>query len=70
MYEHWMNHIQLPNDLANRVRKYQEFSWLKSHGLDQNSILKDLPESIRNEILENLVKEYKFEIIPNFEAHS
>jgi hypothetical protein len=53
-----MKHIQLPNELANRVRKYHEFSWSKSHGLDQNTILKDLPDGIRDEIIENLVQEY------------
>ena len=55
MFEKWMRHIKLPEHLRNRVIKYNDFTWNTYKGLDQNEILQDLPASIRNEILENLL---------------
>jgi len=58
MYERWMSHVKLPALVIDRVRRYNKYISNKYHGLDENQILDDLPDSIRSEVLEYLLHEY------------
>ena len=60
MYEEWMNHIKLSEDLQKRVKTHHKYLWNKFKGLDINFILTSLPVSLKYEIIEYLLKEYYF----------
>ncbi|KAI7746326.1 hypothetical protein M8C21_030577 [Ambrosia artemisiifolia] len=52
--ESWMRHRQLPNDLQERVRKFVQYKWLATRGVDEESILLNLPSDLRRDIQRHL----------------
>ncbi|WOL11852.1 cyclic nucleotide-gated ion channel 18-like [Canna indica] len=52
--EEWMRHRQLPQDLQERVRRFVQYKWLATRGVDEESILRSLPLDIRREIQRHL----------------
>ncbi|XXG55349.1 hypothetical protein AAC387_Pa03g3043 [Persea americana] len=52
--EEWMRHRQLPQDLQERVRRFVQYKWLATRGVDEESILRALPLDIRREIQRHL----------------
>ncbi|KAJ8617216.1 hypothetical protein MRB53_013402 [Persea americana] len=62
--EEWMKHRQLPQDLRERVRRFVQYKWLATQGVDEESILRFLPPDLRREIQRhlclNLVKRVPF----------
>ena len=52
--ESWMRHRQLPNDLQERVRKFVQYKWLATRGVDEESILRNLPSDLRRDIQRHL----------------
>ncbi|KAI7983660.1 Protein CNGC15c [Camellia lanceoleosa] len=52
--EQWMHHRQLPQDLRHSVRKYDQYKWVSTQGVDEESILKDLPTDLRRQIKRHL----------------
>ncbi|CAL5426517.1 unnamed protein product [Camellia sinensis] len=52
--EQWMHHRQLPQDLRHCVRKYDQYKWVSTQGVDEESILKDLPTDLRRQIKRHL----------------
>ncbi|XP_043703377.1 cyclic nucleotide-gated ion channel 18-like [Telopea speciosissima] len=52
--EEWMKHRQLPPDLQERVRRFVQFQWLATRGVDEESILRSLPLDLRREIQRHL----------------
>lgn len=52
--EQWMHHRQLPHDLKQRVRRYDQYRWVATRGVDEEAILKDLPMDIRRDIKRHL----------------
>ncbi|KAJ9537306.1 hypothetical protein OSB04_030039 [Centaurea solstitialis] len=52
--EEWMRHRQLPNDLQERVRKFVQYKWLATRGVDEESILHALPTDLRRDIQRHL----------------
>lgn len=49
-----MRHRQLPNDLQERVRKFVQYKWLATRGVDEESILRNLPSDLRRDIQRHL----------------
>lgn len=49
-----MRHRQLPTDLQERVRRFVQYKWLATRGVDEESILRSLPLDIRREIQRHL----------------
>lgn len=49
-----MRHRQLPQDLQERVRRFVQYKWLATRGVDEESILRDLPLDLRREIQRHL----------------
>lgn len=49
-----MRHRQLPQDLQERVRRFVQYKWLATRGVDEESILRALPLDIRREIQRHL----------------
>ncbi|CAI0376513.1 unnamed protein product [Linum tenue] len=52
--EEWMNHRQLPRNLQERVRRYVQYKWLATRGVDEEAILQQLPSDIRRDIQRHL----------------
>ncbi|XP_038880911.1 protein CNGC15b-like [Benincasa hispida] len=52
--EQWMQHRQLPNQLKQSIRKYEQFRWMATHGVDEDQILKSLPLDLRREVKRHL----------------
>ncbi|KAA0047259.1 putative cyclic nucleotide-gated ion channel 15 [Cucumis melo var. makuwa] len=52
--EQWMQHRQLPNQLKQCVRNYEQFRWIATHGVDEQQILKSLPLDLRRHIKRHL----------------
>ncbi|XP_042499756.1 cyclic nucleotide-gated ion channel 18-like [Macadamia integrifolia] len=52
--EEWMRHRQLPLDLQERVRRFVQYKWLATRGVDEESILLSLPLDLRREIQRHL----------------
>ena len=52
--EEWMRHRQLPQDLQERVRRFVQYKWLATRGVNEESILLSLPLDLRREIQHHL----------------
>ncbi|XAR51847.1 hypothetical protein NMG60_11006608 [Bertholletia excelsa] len=52
--EEWMRHRQLPPDLQERVRQFEQYKWLATRGVKEESILQSLPLDLRREIQRHL----------------
>lgn len=52
--EEWMRHRQLPDDLKKRVRRFVQYKWLATRGVDEESILHSLPADLRRDIQRHL----------------
>ncbi|KAG2241717.1 hypothetical protein Bca52824_090290 [Brassica carinata] len=52
--EEWMRHRQLPEDLRNRVRRYEQYKWLATRGVDEEILLQSLPTDLRRDIQRHL----------------
>lgn len=49
-----MRHRQLPQDLQVRVRRFVQYKWLATRGVDEESILQALPKDLRQDIQRHL----------------
>ncbi|KAI3917078.1 hypothetical protein MKX01_003527 [Papaver californicum] len=52
--EQWMRHRQLPQELRQCVRKYDQYKWLATRGVDEETLLKGLPMDLRRDIKRHL----------------
>ncbi|KAG2692177.1 hypothetical protein I3843_08G039800 [Carya illinoinensis] len=52
--EEWMRHRQLPEDLKQQVRRFVQYKWLATRGVDEEAILHDLPADLRRDIQRHL----------------
>ncbi|KAK8489489.1 hypothetical protein V6N13_103672 [Hibiscus sabdariffa] len=52
--EQWMHHRQLPYELRKNVRRYDQYKWVATRGVDEEAILKSLPTDLRRDIKRHL----------------
>ncbi|KAM6578902.1 hypothetical protein CsatB_030739 [Cannabis sativa] len=52
--EQWMHHRQLPPELRQSVRKYDQYKWVATRGVDEETLLKGLPMDLRRDIKRHL----------------
>ncbi|KAM7254058.1 hypothetical protein ACFE04_031740 [Oxalis oulophora] len=52
--EQWMHHRSLPQDLRERVRRYDQYKWLETRGVDEESLVQSLPKDLRRDIKRHL----------------
>lgn len=52
--EEWMRHRQLPEELKRRVRRFVQYKWLATRGVDEETILRELPADLRRDIQRHL----------------
>jgi cyclic nucleotide gated channel len=52
--ERWMHHRQIPQPLKQCVRRYHQYKWVATRGVDEEALLRDLPMDIRRDIKRHL----------------
>ncbi|XP_043698542.1 protein CNGC15b-like [Telopea speciosissima] len=52
--EQWMRHRQLPQELRQSVRRYGQYRWIATQGVDEETLLKGLPFDFRRDIKRHL----------------
>ncbi|PRQ53842.1 putative potassium channel, voltage-dependent, ELK [Rosa chinensis] len=52
--DEWMRHRQLPEPLQERVRRFMQYKWFATRGVDEESILHSLPIDLCHEIQQHL----------------
>ncbi|KAF5816816.1 putative potassium channel, voltage-dependent, EAG/ELK/ERG, rmlC-like jelly roll [Helianthus annuus] len=52
--ELWMSHRMLPEDLKERVRRYEQYRWQENRGVDEESLIYNLPKDLRRDIKRHL----------------
>ncbi|XP_034215806.1 cyclic nucleotide-gated ion channel 18 isoform X2 [Prunus dulcis] len=52
--EEWMRHRQLPPELQERVRRFVQYKWIATRGVDEKNILEALPTDLRRQIQRHL----------------
>ncbi|GLU11834.1 hypothetical protein SLE2022_285540 [Rubroshorea leprosula] len=52
--EKWMHHRQLPEVLRVSVRKYDQYKWLATRGVDEETLLSTLPLELQRDIKRHL----------------
>ncbi|KAK3012134.1 hypothetical protein RJ639_011758 [Escallonia herrerae] len=52
--EQWMHHRLLPPDLRERVRRYDQYRWLETRGVDEQNLVQSLPKDLRRDIKRHL----------------
>ena len=52
--DEWMRHRQLPEPLQERVRRFMQYQWFATRGVDEESILHSLPVDLCHEIQRHL----------------
>lgn len=65
-----MQNLKLPRKDVDRVMQFHKLKWRKYRGLDENQILSDLPKTLKEKILEYLLKEMieKSDLFPKNEV--
>ncbi|WOK97194.1 cyclic nucleotide-gated ion channel 1 [Canna indica] len=52
--EQWMGHRQLPESLRKRIRRYEQYKWQETRGVDEELLLCNLPKDLRRDIKHHL----------------
>ncbi|XP_030526570.1 protein CNGC15b-like [Rhodamnia argentea] len=52
--EQWMHHRHLPPELRESIQTYDEYRWVATRGVDEESLLKDFPMDLRRNIKRHL----------------
>ncbi|KAI7737884.1 hypothetical protein M8C21_032148 [Ambrosia artemisiifolia] len=52
--ELWMSHRMLPEHLKERVRRYEQYKWQENRGVDEQSLIYNLPKDLRRDIKRHL----------------
>lgn len=52
--EQWMHHRVLPPELKKKVRRYDQYKWIETRGVDEEDIVQGLPKYLRRDIKRHL----------------
>ncbi|GLT84763.1 hypothetical protein SLE2022_029770 [Rubroshorea leprosula] len=52
--EQWMKHRMLPVNLRERIRRYQQYKWQQTRGVEEESLISCLPRDLRRDIKHHL----------------
>ncbi|XP_020870174.1 probable cyclic nucleotide-gated ion channel 10 isoform X2 [Arabidopsis lyrata subsp. lyrata] len=52
--EQWMSHRMLPEDLRKRIRRYEQYRWQETRGVEEETLLRNLPKDLRRDIKRHL----------------
>jgi len=49
-----MSHRLLPDGLKKRIRRYEQYKWQETRGVDEENLLRNLPKDLRRDIKRHL----------------
>ncbi|KAL7003583.1 putative cyclic nucleotide-gated ion channel 9 [Sarracenia purpurea var. burkii] len=52
--EQWMSHRLLPESLRERIRRYEQYKWQETRGVDEENLIRNLPKDLRRDIKRHL----------------
>ncbi|KAA8533630.1 hypothetical protein F0562_030936 [Nyssa sinensis] len=52
--EQWMSHRLLPENLRERIRRYEQYRWQETRGVDEENLICNLPKDLRRDIKRHL----------------
>ncbi|KAF5800519.1 putative potassium channel, voltage-dependent, EAG/ELK/ERG, rmlC-like jelly roll [Helianthus annuus] len=52
--EQWMSHRLLPEHLKERIRRYEQYKWQETRGVDEDNLIRNLPKDLRRDIKRHL----------------
>lgn len=52
--EQWMSHRMLPENLRSRIRRYEQYKWQETRGVEEESLIRNLPKDLRRDIKRHL----------------
>ncbi|KAJ0111497.1 hypothetical protein Patl1_00593 [Pistacia atlantica] len=52
--EQWMSHRMLPENLKDRIRKYEQYKWQETRGVEEDTLIRNLPKDLRRDIKHHL----------------
>ncbi|KAG0558680.1 hypothetical protein KC19_10G046300 [Ceratodon purpureus] len=52
--EQWMRHRNLPHDIVQRVRRYDQYKWVATRGVNEEMLVQSLPSDLRRDIKRHL----------------
>ncbi|KAH7841215.1 hypothetical protein Vadar_027174 [Vaccinium darrowii] len=52
--EQWMSHRSLPVNLRERIRRYEQYKWQETRGVDEENLIRNLPKDLRRDIKRHL----------------
>ncbi|KAI6707762.1 hypothetical protein NL676_010724 [Syzygium grande] len=64
--EQWMSHRMLPEGLKDRIRRYEQYKWQETRGVEEESLIRNLPKDLRRDIKRHLCLELLMRV-PMFE---
>lgn len=48
--EQWMSHRMLPENLRERIRKYEQYKWQETRGVEEETLVSNLPKDLKRDI--------------------
>nr|KYP71931.1 Cyclic nucleotide-gated ion channel 1 [Cajanus cajan] len=52
--EQWMSHRMLPENLKERIRRYEQYQWQENRGVEEEALIRNLPKDLRRDIKRHL----------------
>ncbi|KAK0582634.1 hypothetical protein LWI29_027909 [Acer saccharum] len=52
--EQWMSHRMLPENLKDRIRRYDQYKWQETRGVEEETLIRNLPKDLRRDINRHL----------------
>ncbi|KAJ0054522.1 hypothetical protein Pint_00580 [Pistacia integerrima] len=52
--EQWMSHRMLPENLKDRIRRYEQYKWQETRGVEEDTLVRNLPKDLRRDIKHHL----------------
>ncbi|PRQ58437.1 putative potassium channel, voltage-dependent, EAG/ELK/ERG [Rosa chinensis] len=52
--EQWMSHRMLPENLKERIRRYDQYKWQETRGVEEDTLVRNLPKDLRKDIKRHL----------------
>jgi hypothetical protein len=52
--DQWMSYRLLPENLKERIRRYEQYKWQETRGVDEEHLLMNLPKDLRRDIKRHL----------------
>ncbi|KAI4355221.1 hypothetical protein L6164_004012 [Bauhinia variegata] len=52
--EQWMSHRMLPDNLRDRIRRYEHYKWQENRGVEEETLIRNLPKDLRRDIKRHL----------------